>query len=810
MESLLKDFRFGARILARSPGITAAVILALALGIGANSAMFSVADALLLHPLRYSNPATLALIWDRDPQGIRNASAANFLDWRAHTTSFSELAAWAPTSYVLTGLDRPEQAPGATVSANFFRTLGVKPILGRTFLPDEDGVQNPASASHIAIISYRMWQESLGADPNVLGRTIRLNSVPYAIVGVMPPEFQFMSTRHQLWVPISIERQNREYHYLTVVARLKAPRDRAALEMAVLARALEKEYPKSNKGWTIQVDDFQEWLIRRSFRTRLLLLFAAVGLVLLIACTNVASLLLARASARNREIAVRMSVGATRGRLTRQLLTESVLLSMIGGALGLALAWALIRAAPKLVPPNAIPAAAPIELSSLVMLFTLAVSVVTGLLFGIAPAMAATRPDLQETLKDSSRGSTSGRGRQKFRHAMVAAEVAVAVMLLAGAGLMIESLRKLTEVDLGFDPKNVLTLRLFLPAAKYDAAHALAFHRLALEKIAALPGVQSVSLASNLPLASLTMEVPFDLESSPPREQGERPGAGYATISAGYLHTLGIPLKRGRGFTAADNEASPPVAIVNEAFAERYFPREDPVGKRILLNRPILGKHGFEETIHPEIVGVAGNVKLSDLSANPEPVVYVPHPQNLWTSVAWFVVRTSTDPAVLAGPIRREMMSLDREQPIDQVGSMEQTFSSRFAEPRFQTELMGTFAALALVLAVVGIYGANACAVAQRRHEIGVRMALGATPGIVLREMVGQGMRLTAIGIMAGVIGAVALASVLKSVLVGVSATDPATLIAVSAFLSCIAAVACYIPARKATRIDPAIALRQE
>ncbi len=811
MQSLLQDLRFGARVLRRSPGITLAIILALMLGIGANSAMFSAVDALLLRPFRYRDPASLTILWNRDPQGgIRKyVTAADFLDWRTQAKSFSDLAAWRGAAYVVTGGDRPEQINGATVTANFFRTLGVKPILGRTFLPEEDGLDHPASASKVAVISYNVWQDSFGGDPNILGRTIKLNSVPYAIIGVLQPGFQFYSRTRNIWIPISLN-QNREYHYLLVFGRLKAPRARAQAEMSTIARAIEAVNPKSSKGWEIQVDDFRESLINHSFRTRLLLLFGAVGLVLLIACTNIASLLVARSTGRNREIAVRISLGATKARLTRQLLTESVLLSLMGGFLGLGLAWLLIRAAPGIVPPDAIPTAAPIELSYVVVLFTLGISVITGLLFGLAPAITAARPDIQETLKDSSRGSTSGRGRQRFRQTMVSAEVALALMLLASAGLMTESLRKMNDVDLGFNPKHVLMMRLFLPAAKYDARKALAFHRQALQLIAALPGVTGVAIASNLPLEHYTMEVPFDLENAPPHDLNEKPAIPYVSISADYVRTLGIPIKRGRTFTEADNENAPPVAVVNEAFVKRYFPHENPVGLRVQLNRPILGKNGFEDTVHPEIVGVIGNVKLADLSAEPDPILYVPHAQSIWTPNSWFAVRTSVDPAGLTSAIRRGLMQIDREQPIDQASSIEAQFATRFAEPRFQTQLMGTFAGLALILAIVGIYGVNAYAVAQRQHEIGVRMALGASPGALLGEMVMQGMWLTAIGIFAGLTGAFAMASVLKSVLVGVSATDPATLASVAAILAAVAVAACYFPARKATRIDPAIALRQQ
>ncbi len=792
--------------------MTCAVVVALALGIGANSAMFSVADALLLNPLRYRDPAKLAIIWAKDAQGTNwSASPADFLDWRKQAKSFEELAGWTLASYVRTGIDRPEQLSGASVTANFFHLLGVKPALGRTFLPEEDGIDDAGAARKVVVISDRMWRENMGADPNVLGRQLKLNSGMYTIIGVMPPGFAFVARLHQLWTPLTLNKQNRDFHSVTVIGRLAmdAARQRASSEMAGIARSLAEAYPKSNKGWSVEVDDFQDWLINRSFKTRLMLLLAAVGLVLLIACTNVASLLLARSAGRRREIAVRVSLGATSGRIVCQLLTESVLLSLAGGTLGLALAWQLIRLAPKFVPANAIPAASPIELNLAVVLFTLAVSLVTGILFGLAPALTATKQDVQEVLKDSTRGTTGGKGRQRFRQVVVAVEVGLALMLVASALLMIESLQALTGSELGFNAQNAMSLRLFLPAAKYDAARALQFHRQALARLAALPGVTSVTLGTNLPLQKPVMGAPFDLETATPKEQAERPDVNYVTVSPNYFTALGIAVKHGRTFADTDNETSVPVVIVNQAFADRYFPGQDPVGKRILLDRPKLPT-GFEDTIHPEIVGVVANVKTSDLAAPGDPILYVPHAQNVWSQAVFFSLRSSMDLTGLTAAIRKELLAMDPEQPISQVGSLEQTLVRLAALPRFQMQLMGTFAGLALLLAVVGIYGVNAYSVSQRRHEIGVRMALGATPGMVLQEMLGQGMKLTAVGILIGIGGSLAIASAMKSVLVGVSATDPLTLGAAAVGMALVAALACCIPAMRATRTDPATALRSE
>jgi putative ABC transport system permease protein len=809
MGSFLQDLRFGARILRKSPGITIAVILALTLGIGANSAMFSIVDALLLHPLSVHDPGSLVVISTHDAEGgTYSASAADYIDWRKQSRSFSSLAGWETRAFVMTGGDRPVQLPGSTVTANFFRTLDAKPVLGRTFLPDEDGIDDPASASKVVVISYHLWQETFGGDPNVLGHSIVLNAASYAIIGVMPAEFRFLWRNDQVWVPISLERGNRDYHGLRIIGRLAGPRAAAGAEIASIERGLAEQYPKSDKGWTTEIGGLEDSLVAGSLRTRVLQLFGTVGLILLIACGDVASLLLARSAARNREIAVRLSLGATRMRLTRQLLTESVLLASAGGVAGLALAWSVIRIIPALVPTSVIPSGAPIRLNDVVIYYTVGVAVATGVLFGLAPALASTRPDVQETLKDSSRGTTSGRGRQRLRQILVTGEIAIALVLLASAGLMIESLRKMNQIDLGFDPKNVLTLRVFLPSAKFNPVKALQFHREAIERIAALPGVESVGLGSHLPLQPYRMDVPFDLESAPPRSEAERPGVDYITITEGYLSAMRITLERGRGFTAHDDSSAPPVVMVNESFARRYFPHENPVGQRVLLNRPILGKDAFEDAVHPEIVGVIRDVKQGDIGTEVVPCIYAPHAQNGWSPGMWLVIRASGDPARLPAAIRREVLKIDKDQPVGQLGSMEQIFTSRFAEPRLQADVMGAFALVALLLAMVGIYGVNSYMVTQRRHEIGVRIALGATPASVAGAILMQGMKLTAIGIALGLAGALAAASALRGVLVGVSATDPATLAGVAVLLATVAALACYIPAYRATRIEPAIALR--
>jgi len=806
MGFFLQDARFGARIFSRTPALTASIVFLLALGIGANSAMFSVVDGLLLHPVRYQDPQKLVFLWSHDPQGaLSDVSAADFMDLRTQLKSLADLAAWMPTTFVVIGGDRPRQIGGARVTANFFGALGVKPVLGRTFLTGEDGLDNPANAARSVVISYRLWQQDLGADPNVLGRTLSVDSISYTIIGVAPDDFQFWWRPHDLWIPVSMKVHERDFRDLVVIARVAGTRARAASELSVVARSLAEAYPKSDRGWTLQVEDLRERLLNRTFRSRLLLLSGAVGLVLLLACTNIASLLLARAAARQKEIAVRISLGATARRLAQQLLTESAILALSGGALGLAIAWALIRAAPKFVPASAIPGGA-IELSMPVIWFSVALSAVTCILVGLAPAIGIARKERQGALKQSGRGTTSGRAGQRTRQVIVATEVAAALVLLAGAWLMVSSLRNLANADPGFDPSSVLTVRLVLPTSKYNASQAQRFYRLGLEHLASLPAVKSVTVGTCLP-GNCIMQVTFDREGST-REEAAQPSTTYAAVGADYFQLLRIPLIQGHFFSEADNENAPLVAIVSEAFAARFFPNENPIGKRIVVNRPVRFQNS-EETVKLQIAGVAGNVKSSDLAPD-KAMIYVPHSQNPFSRGVWFAARTASDPSALASAVRGEFAAIDKEEPVEQLGSLDQMLATQLAQPRFQTGLMGSFAVVALLLAVVGIYGVNAYSVTQRRNEIGLRMALGASRGAVLRQIIGQGMLPTAIGIGAGLVGAAATTSLLRSVLVGAGPLDPLAFLGAALLLASTAVLACCFPAWRATRIDPAIILRIE
>jgi len=806
MSTFFQDVKFGARLFVRSPALTASIVLLLAVGIGANSAMFALVDSLLIHPVRYQDPDSLAFVWSHDPQGaLSGVSGADFMDIRARASNVRSLAAWIPENVVVTGADRPRQVGAGHVTANYFETLGVKPVLGRAFLPDEDGLENPANAAHTALISYAFWQSELGGEPNVLGRTLRLNSVPYKIVGVVPAGFQFWWKKLDIWTPASIDVHERDYHNLVVIGRVTGSQARAASELNGIALSLGEAYPKSDRGWTLRLEPLKERLFSKTFRQRLMLLTGAVGLVLLLACANIAGLLLARGAARQAEIAVRVSLGASTGRLVQQLFTESALLAVSGGALGLTLAWALIRFAPQFIPPSAVPSGA-LDLSMSAIWFTLGASLLTCVLVGLAPALGLARPT-QQTLRQSGRGNTAGRGSQRVRQTIVATEVAAALILFAGAWLMATSLRNLARTNPGFDPAHVFTVRLFLPASKYNVQQTLRFCRQGQERMAALPGVESVAVATTLPLLN-NFEVRFDRDGSP-RPEAEQPSAPYAAVGPEYFATLHIPLLRGRYFAASDDERAPLVAVISKELAAKFFPNEDPLGKKLEISRPV-PLQNREETVHSEIVGVVDNVKDTDLTGDPRPMVYAPYAQNPFLRGVWFVARVAGAPTSIAAAVRHELQGIDPEQPVEQFGTLEDTVAGQLAQPRFQTSLMSGFAAVSLLLAMLGVYGVNAYTVTRRRNELGLRMALGATRGQVLAMVIRQGMIPTGIGILLGIAGAVAGASVLRSILVGADSIDFLAFLGAALVLAIVSLIACAIPALRATQIDPAITLRAE
>ncbi len=814
MHTLWQDIRYGMHMLLKSPSFTLVAVVALALGIGANTAIFSVVNAVLLRPLPYKNPERLVMMWQTNlRQGIGQDSVAapNFLDWREQSQSFEHMAAYRGQSFNLTVGDKPEQLPGAVVSASFFQVLGVKAALGR--LPQTE-VDQPGG-NLVAVLSHGLWQRHFGADPNLIGKPLTLNGESFTAVGIMPPGFKYPLDDTEVWalskravpeLPITIPGIDdpltlRGATYLKVIARLKpgVSLTQAQAEMATVSHRLEQY--EDNEGVGVKIIPLQEQLVGDS-RLVLLVLLGVVGFVLAVACANVANLLLARAAVRQKEIAIRHALGASRWRLARQLLTESVLLSVIGGVLGLVLAWWGIDLLMASIPEE-IPRVKEVSLDPYVLGFTFAVSVLTGVLFGLAPALGASKPDLNSVLKEGGRTSTESIRRNRVRSLLVVSEVALALVLLVGAGLMMQSFLRLSEVNPGFNPENLVTAGLWLPQFKYpEDAQQVAFYTKLLERVAQLPGVSSSAAISVLPLTGSNVSTSPRVEGRPEPDEGERSEVQLRSVSPGYFRTMGIPLLQGRDFSTRDDEDAQGVVVISEAGARRLFGSKDAaMGERL--------DYVGDMEIHSwsEIVGVVGDVHESGLDQEATAEVYAPYRQ-LPSAFMSVVTRSALDPTNLTNAIRREVQAIDKDQPILEARTMNERIAESIAARRFSMQLFAVFAGIALVLAVVGIYGVMSYTVARRTHEIGIRMALGAGRGDVLHMVVGQGMILAAVGISIGVIAAFALTRVISSMLYGVSATDPVTFVGVAMLLTIVALVACYIPARRATKVDPMVALR--
>jgi predicted permease len=811
LETLSQDFRYAARMLARQPGFTAVAALTLALGIGANTAIFSVVEAVLLRALPYRHADRAVVLWESQRLGNlpRNViNPANFLDWRDQARSFDEMAAFADFRYNLTGVGEPEEVPAQIATPNLFALLGAGAELGRTFTPED------AKPGHddVAILSHDLWRRRFGGAPDIIGRTLSLNGHGVTVIGVMPPGFQWFIQElsltgkpAQIWVPLglSAEQRVRRGRYLQAVARLKpgVSLTRARAEMSAIAGRLESRYPSFNRGWGVRLVTLRDQLAGE-IRPALLVLLAAVGFVLLIACVNVANLLLARAAGRHKEIAIRSSIGAGRRRIIRQLLTESLLLALLGGALGLLLSRAGLAALVALSPPN-LAGVGRAGLDLPVLAFTLGVTALTGIVFGLAPALEASRVNLSGALNESSRGNAgSARGR-RLRDALVVAEVGLALVLLVGAGLMIRSFLRLQAVDPGFDAKGLLTMRVLLPAAKYpDDVRRIAFFRQAAARLRTLPGVVDAGAASALPFAGLGAATSFNIEGTSFKTEADKPTTDVRVVDEEYFRTLRIPLVAGRTFTAREAVEERKVAVINETMARKYFAGENPVGKRILVNMTA-------EPTYTEIIGVVGDARYAKLDGELRPMVYWP-PPHLTYSAMTLVLRAAGAPADLAPAARREILAIDKDQPVADVRTMESWLAESLARTRFGTLLLGAFAGLALTLAAAGLYGVMSYSVAQRQSEIGVRMALGARAADVLRLVIRQGLALVLVGVALGLLGALALTRLLASLLYEVSATDPLTFAALALLLMAVSWIACYIPARRAARVDPLIAMRYE
>ena len=801
LRQLGQDLRYGLRTMRREPGFAAVAVLTLALGIGANTAIFSVVNAVLLRPLPYRDPARLVTVLH---DGWKPVAPANFLDWREQTGSFESIAAAQLWGLTLTGLDRPEQLEVLQTSPEMFHLLGVDAALGRTYGAGED----QPGRDHVVVLSHGFWQRRFGGARDVVGRQVTLDGETYTVVGVMPPEFQFApfwATHAEAWLPLNLGKRvnDRRGQSLRVFARLKpgVTLTQAQAEMEAVNRRLAEQHPSENEGLTVAVDPLHEKVVGSS-RPALLIILGAVGFVLLIACANVTNLMLAKSAMRQREIAVRIALGAGRWRVVRQLLTESLLLAVAGGGAGLLLAyWS--NTALAALGPDTLPRVRTASLDPNVLLFTLGLSVCVGLLFGLAPALRSTKSDLTESLKSRAQGSARGRRHERVRQLLVVGEVAVSLVLLVGGGLMMRSFLRLTSVDPGFDPHGVTTATVRLAGPRYatQEQRATFFQRLTTQ-LGTLPGVKSASAINHIPLGGDVWTFGFTVEGRPAPPDAERPGAVYRVVRPDYFRAVGAALLKGRDFTERDDASSIGVVIVNEALARRQWPGDEPLGKRIVLNG--------ESPKSREVVGVVKDLKQGEWASQPQPEMYLPHLQDSSARSMTLVVRGAQGAPELGPELRRVVWEIDRDLPVSQVRSMDEVVAESVGQQRFNTLLIGLFAATALILASVGVYGVMSHAVAQRTHEIGVRMALGARGRHVLGMVIGQGLVLTLVGLAVGLAGAMALMRVMNSLLYEVSATDPLVFGGVAAVLLLTALVACYVPARRAMKVDPVIALRHD
>lgn len=812
MNTLFQDLRYSLRLQRTKPLFTLIAVVTLALGIGATTAIFSIVNAVLINPLPYQEPDRLMQFWETNP--LKNwtqatVAPANLFDWKAQNQSFTDIAAYIGsdkkgpglTGLQLTSGDEPERLSGLYVTGNIFSVLGVNAMLGRTLLEEETW----QGKSMVVVLSHQLWQRRFGSDPNILGQQIMLNGRGREIVGVMPPDFYFPSREVELWTPMGWDRSQlamvRRPHFLRAVGRLKlgVTIEQARAELNTMAAALEQQYPDTNTQMGAGLGPLKDWIVS-DVSFALIVLLAAVGFVLAVACANVANLLLARAATRSREVAIRSALGASRARIIYQLLTETLMLALLGGGAGLLIAlWGkdlLITFS-----PGNIPRLDEIQLDWRVLGFTLGATLLTTLLTGLAPALQSSNPHLASTLKEGGHRGASSQG-SRLRNGLVIAEVALAIVLTIGAGLMIRSFLRLQRVDAGFDPNNILTLKVSLPGTSYpEDSQAQAFFNEAEQRIRNLPGVEAVGSTTMLPLKGYKWTGDMSIDGRPPEDYV--PEVRHKEISSGYFRALGLPLVAGRVFNESDNEKGQPVIMVNSALARRYFPGVDAVGKRVKFVKPEV------EGTWNTIIGVVADEKQDGLGVEVKPEIYEPMMQSAQNNMA-LVVRTSTDPQSMIGAIRQEIRSMDSKLPLFEIKTMNDIVYESLARERFITLLLVVFAGLALALAVIGIYGVMAYSVAQRTQEIGIRVALGARTADVLKLVVWHGMKLTLSGVALGLLASFALTRLMASLLFGVSASDPITFAMVALLLSIVALAACFVPARRAAKVDPIIALRYE
>jgi predicted permease len=803
MDDVGRDVRFGLRSLRRSPGFTVVAILCLALGIGANAAIFSVINAVLLRPLPYAEPDRLIRLYETWGIGGRTGSVSvpNFNDWRAQNRSFADLAAWQEGNRNLEGQGGTERIGSVEVTPNLFAIVGSRPLRGRAFAPDEPG------KSQVAVISEGLWRRRFGADPALIGHAVHLDGLAYTVIGVMPAGFDFPPGRetHEVWTiyqPSPELLKMRGAHMLAVAGRLKpgVSFDQASVQLKTVAARLEKLYPNEQTGRSVLLRPVRDTVVGKT-RPALLVLLGAVALVLLIACANVANLLLARAAVRRREVAIRLALGASRARLIRQFLVESLVLALAGALLGSLIAWGSLALLEPLA-AGALPIAGGISLDGRVFLFLLAVSVVSGLLFGLVPALQASREDVRDTLSDASAKATAGGGQKRLRSALVVMEIALSLVLLVGAGLLMRAFLRLSSTPSGLNPAGVLTAHLAVPDAQLKGAAGRIFQPL-LEKVRGLPGVQSAGVISMLPIQDAWTNGSYLVEGRPAPKPGEEPNAEWRVATPQLFASLGIPVIYGRDFTDRDGGPGSRLLIINEALARKEFPGENPVGRQLRLDK---------EAAHT-IIGVVGSVRQAGLDLQPLPEIYFPYVQvgaEDFLGNAVLVVRTSQSPEGVTSAVRQTVASVDRGLSLFDVETMDEVITKSLAGRRLNLWLLGIFAGIALVLSAAGLYGVISYLVAQRTREIGVRIALGAQTRDVIGLVMRQGARLTAVGIALGLLGALAFTRVLGSLLYGISARDPLTYTGIAALLAAVALLATWLPARRAARVDPMLAIRNE
>ena len=814
MHNLIQDIRFGLRMLLKSPGVSIIATIALALGIGANTAIFSVVNAVLLRPLPFPNPESLVSVFETDQKrGYMKGSHSypNFFDLRDQNTVFQHVASYYSGNFIMTGHGEPVRLGGAVVTADMFPLLGVAPLYGRTFVAEED---KPSESGRVVILSQQLFQRRFNSDQSLLNQTLTLDGRPFTVIGVMPASFEFPIQNEpvDLWTTIAGDgagkspvTAQRGAHFLRVIGRLKpgVTEDQAQAEVAAIAARLEQQYPDENTNKSLRVESALSAMVG-DVRPALFILLGAVACVLLIACANVANLLLARATSRHKEMAIRVALGASRARVIRQLLTESVLLSLAGGAVGLLLAvwWSDLLVA---LGKEDIPRAVQVAIDWRVLGFTTGLSVLTGLIFGLVPAFHSSRSVLVDSLKEGGRGTGESARRNPVRSVLVVAELSIAVVLLICAGLLIQSLWRLQNVRSGLQPQNVLTFNLGLPEIKYNFAKQSQFFIDLKKRLETAPGVQSASSIFPLPLSGDRYSISFQIEGREVPEKDE-PSADFFTTGVDYFRTMGIPIIKGRDFNDNDRHGSVPVIIITETFARLYFPNEDPIGRRI---HPGVSSVDGEESTMREIVGVVGDVRNRSLNAEARPAYYVPQTQIPFSQMV-MVVKTDHDPHSLVSMATKDVGAMDPDLPLFDVKTMEEYLSASVAAPRFNTTLLSIFAGVALVLTMVGLYGVMSYSVAQRTNEIGIRMALGAQGRDVLMMIVKQGSKLILFGLAIGLAAAYAVTRLLASLLFGVTAKDPFTFAAVATLLAMVALLACYLPAWRATKVDPMEALRCE